>query len=379
MNRSLSARKIGIVHDWLPLYGGAERVLEQILLVFPQADIFSMIDAIPPEQRGFLQNKPVTTSFVQKLPGAKTRYRSYFPIMPLAVEQFDLSRYDLVISSSYSFAKGVLTGPDQRHLCYCHSPIRYAWDMQHQYLEQSGLTKGLKSFIVRFLLHYVRLWDYRTAAGVDAFAANSAYIARRIMKVYRREAEVIYPPVALDNFPLEERKEDFYLTASRMVPYKKMDLIAEAFSRMPDKKLIIIGDGPEMNKVRAKARPNVELLGYRDHATLRSHLQRAKAFVFVAEEDFGIVPVEAQACGTPVIAFGRGGVAETVIPGKTGVLFYEQSAESLAGAVRLFETQSFSPAEIRQQAEKFSAAMFRQRFSDFVRRNCQGWEASLGL
>ena len=379
MIHSPSGRKIAIVHDWLPLYGGAERVLEQILLVFPQADIFSMIDAIPPEQRGFLQNKRVTTSFVQRLPGAKTRYRSYFPIMPLAVEQFDLSPYNLVISSSYSFAKGVLTGPDQRHLCYCHSPIRYAWDMQHQYLEQSGLTKGLKSFIVRLLLHYVRLWDYRTAAGVDAFAANSAYIARRIMKVYRRESEVIFPPVAIESFPLEERKENFYLTASRMVPYKKIDLIAEAFTRMPEKKLIIIGDGPEMDRVRAKAGSNVELLGYRDNETLRSHLQRAKAFVFVAEEDFGIVPVEAQACGTPVIAFGRGGVAETVIPGKTGILFYEQSVDSLAGAVRLFETGTFSPAEIRQQAEKFSADVFRQSFSDFVRRNCQGWEASLGL
>ena len=379
MTHSPSVRKIAIVHDWLPLYGGAERVLEQILMVLPQADIFSMIDAIPPEQRGFLQNKPVTTSFVQRLPGAKTRYRSYFPIMPLAVEQFDLSPYNLVISSSYSFAKGVLTGPDQRHLCYCHSPIRYAWDMQHQYLEQSGLTKGLKSFIVRLLLHYVRLWDYRTAAGVDAFAANSAYVARRIMKVYRRESEVIFPPVAIESFPLEERKENFYLTASRMVPYKKIDLIAEAFSRMPEKKLIIIGDGPEMDRVRAKAGSNVELLGYRDNETLRSHLQRAKAFVFVAEEDFGIVPVEAQACGTPVIAFGRGGVAETVIPGKTGILFYEQSAESVAGAVRLFEAGTFSPAEIRQQAQKFSAEVFRQRFADFVRRNCQGWEASLGL
>ena len=379
MSISSSARKVAIVHDWLPLYGGAERVLEQILLVLPQADLFSMIDAIPPEQRDFLQNKPVTTSFVQRLPSGKTRYRSYFPIMPLAVEQFDLSAYDLVISSSYSFAKGVLTGPDQRHLCYCHSPIRYAWDMQHQYLAQSGLTKGVKSFIVRLLLHYIRLWDYRTAAGVDAFAANSAYIARRIMKVYRRDAEVIYPPVTVESFPLEEKKEDFYLTASRMVPYKKIDLIAEAFSRIPEKKLIIIGDGPEMDKVRSKAGSNVELLGYRDNATLRSHLQRAKAFVFAAEEDFGIIPVEAQACGTPVIAFGRGGVAETVIPGKTGILFYEQSADSLVGAVRLFETGIFSPAEIRQQAEKFSAEVFRQKFSDFVRRNCQGWESSLGL
>jgi glycosyltransferase involved in cell wall biosynthesis len=379
MSTSPAKRKIAIVHDWLPLYGGAERVLEQILLVFPQADIFSMIDAIPPEQRGFLQNKPVQTSFVQRLPGGKTRYRSYFPLMPLAVEQFDLSSYDLVISSSYSFAKGVLTGPDQKHLCYCHSPIRYAWDMQHQYLEQSGLTKGVKSWIVRCLLHYIRLWDYRTGGGVDAFAANSAYIARRIMKVYRREAEVIYPPVAVESFSLEEKKEDYYLTASRMVPYKKIDLIAEAFSRIPDKRLLIIGDGPEMARVRAKAGPNVELLGYRDNATLRSHLQKARAFVFMAEEDFGIVPVEAQACGTPVIAFGRGGVAETVIPGETGVLFEEQSAESLAAAVRTFEQGTFTPAVIRQQAEKFSAEVFKRQFADFVRRNSPGWEASLGL
>ena len=181
--------------------------------------------------------------------------------MPLAVEQFDLSAYDLVISSSYSFAKGVLTGPDQRHLCYCHSPIRYAWDMQHQYLAQAGLSKGLKSWFVRILLHYIRLWDYRTAGGVDAFAANSAYIARRIMKVYRRDAEVIYPPVAVQDFELEEKKEDFYLTASRMVPYKRIDLIAEAFSRMPEKRLIVIGDGPEMERVRAKKRTEYQSAG----------------------------------------------------------------------------------------------------------------------
>ena len=379
MTDTLSTRKIAIVHDWLPLYGGAERVLEQILIVFPQADVFSMIDAIPPEQRGFLQNKEVKTSFVQNLPGGKTRYRSYFPLMPLAVEQFDLSAYDLVISSSYSFAKGVLTGPDQRHLCYCHSPIRYAWDMQHQYLEQAGLTKGLKSWMVRILLHYIRLWDYRTAGGVDAFAANSAYIARRIMKVYRREAEVIFPPVAVQTFEIGEKKEDFYLTASRMVPYKRIDLIAEAFSRIPEKRLVIIGDGPEMASVRAKAGPNVNLLGYKDNPTLRSHMQRAKAFVFAAEEDFGILPVEAQACGTPVIAFGRGGVAETVNPGETGVLFAEQSAESLVDAIRQFEKIAFRPAAIRRQAEKFSEEVFRKHFADFVRRNCEGWEASLGL
>jgi glycosyltransferase involved in cell wall biosynthesis len=379
MTQSTASRKIAVVHDWLPLYGGAERVLEQILKIFPQADLFSIIDAVRPEERGFLQGKKVNTSFVQNLPGGKTRYRSYFPLMPLAVEQFDLAAYDLVISSSYSFAKGVLTGPDQRHLCYCHSPIRYAWDLQHQYLEQAGLAKGWKGWMIRLLLHYVRLWDYRTAGGVDAFAANSAYIARRIMKVYRREAEVIYPPVALEDFELEEKKDDFYLTASRMVPYKRIDLIAEAFGQMPDKRLIIIGDGPEMERVRAKAGPNVNLLGYQDNAALRSHLQRAKAFVFAAEEDFGILPVEAQACGTPVIALGRGGVAETVKPGETGVLFEEQSAGSLVKAVQAFEKMSFTAASIRRQAERFSAEVFRTHFAHFVRRNCQGWEASLGL
>jgi glycosyltransferase involved in cell wall biosynthesis len=373
------SRKIAIVHDWLPLYGGAERVLEQMLNIFSQADVFSIIDTIPPEQRHFLQNKEVKTSFIQNLPAGKTRYRSYFPLMPLAVEQFDLSAYDLVISSSYSFAKGVLTGPDQRHLCYCHSPVRYAWDLQHQYLEQAGLSKGWKSWIVRMLLHYIRLWDSRTGSGVDAFAANSAYIARRIMKTYRREAEVIYPPVAVEDFELSEKKEDFYLTASRMVPYKRIDLVAEAFSRMPEKRLIIIGDGPEMNRVREKSGPNVNLLGYQANSALRSHLQRAKAFVFAAEEDFGILPVEAQACGTPVIAFGRGGVAETVKPGETGVLFDEQSTASLVNAVREFEMMSFTATEVRRQAEKFSAEVFRKHFAHFVRRNCQGWEHSLGL
>ncbi|HEY5811624.1 MAG TPA: glycosyltransferase family 4 protein [Terrimicrobiaceae bacterium] len=379
MTAASPVRKVAIVHDWLPLFGGAERVLAQIIQVLPQADIFSLIDTIPAEDRAFLQNRPVHTSFVQRLPGGKTRYRSYFPLMPLAIEQFDLSGYDLIVSSSYSFAKGVLTGPDQRHLCYCHSPIRYAWDMQHQYLEQARLTKGIKSWIVRSLLHYIRLWDYRTGGGVDAFAANSAYIARRIMKVYRRPAEVIFPPVAVDDFQLHESKEDFYFTASRMVPYKKIDLIAEAFSRMPEKKLIIIGEGPEMERVRAKAGSNVNLLGYKDNATLRSHLQRAKAFVFMAEEDFGIIPVEAQACGTPVIAFGRGGVAESVIPGETGILFDKQSVESLIAAVGDFERISFSPAAIRRQAEKFSPDVFKRNFANFVRENCPGWEASLGL
>ena len=380
MTDTLATRKIAIVHDWLPLYGGAERVLEQILIVFPQADVFSMIDAIPPEQRGFLQNKEVKTSFVQNLPGGKTRYRSYFPLMPLAVEQFDLSAYDLVISSSYSFAKGVLTGPDQRHLCYCHSPIRYAWDMQHQYLEQAGLTKGLKSWMVRILLHYIRLWDYRTAGGVDAFAANSAYIARRIMKVYRREAEVIFPPVAVQDFELEEKKEDFYLTASRMVPYKRIDLIAEAFSRMPEKRLIVIGDGPEMESVRAKAGPNVNLLGYKDNPTLRSHLQRAKAFVFAAEEDFRNSARGSAGLwdtGNRLRPRWRRGNRKPRRDRRVICRTVGGVSRRCSSPVR--ENELLAPEAIRRQAEKFSAEVFRKHFADFVRRNCEGWEASLGL
>jgi glycosyltransferase involved in cell wall biosynthesis len=357
--------KIAIVHDWLPVYGGAERVLEQMLHVFPGADLFSLIDALPENQRGFLRGKPVRTSFVQRLPFGRTHYRSYFPIMPFAVEQFDLSAYDLVISSSYSFAKGALTGPNQLHVCFCHSPIRYAWDMQHQYLKHGA---GRSAWIARLLLHYVRLWDARTAHGVDRFIANSKYIARRIEKVYRRDSRVIYPPVDVDAFSVCHDKEDFYVTASRLVPYKRIDLIVEAFAAMPDKKLVVLGDGPELKKLRAKATPNVTMLGHQPFDVLVDHIQRAKAFIFAAEEDFGIAPVEAQACGTPVIAFGRGGAVETIVDGETGIFFSEQTAASICRAVREFEMveEDLDPERIRENAERFSTARFRAKFKDYV-------------
>lgn len=358
-------KRVAIVHDWLPTYGGAERVLEQILHIFPQADLFSLIDTLPENGRGFIQNKSVCTSFVQRLPFGKTHYRSFFPIMPLAIEQFDMSGYDLILSSSYSFAKGVITGPDQLHICFCHSPVRYAWDLQHQYLKQ-GVGRG--AWLARLLLHYVRMWDVRTAHGVDHFIANSKYIARRIEKVYRRDALVIYPPVDIDAFPLRCEKKDFYFTASRMVPYKRMDLIVEAFAAMPDKKLVVIGDGPEFKKIRAKATSNVELLGHQPFGVLRDYMQRARAFVFAAEEDFGIAPVEAQACGTPVIAFQKGGTMETVIDGETGIFFAEQTAESIRDAVAQFEWQSdeLDAVRIRQNAERFSVARFRAEFANYV-------------
>lgn len=364
--------KTAIVNDWLVTYAGAERVLEQMLLIYPGADVFSVVDFIPIGERQFLLDKPTTTTFIQNLPWAKTKYRSYLPLMPLAVEQLDLSGYDIVISSSHAVAKGVLTGPDQLHISYVHSPIRYAWDLQHQYLHETGLDKGLKGWLAKLILHYMRMWDLRTANGVDYFAANSAFIARRVWKVYRREAEVIYPPVNVNDFTLCDQKEDFYLTASRMVPYKKIDLIVEAFSGMPDKKLIVIGDGPDFAKIKAKAGKNVELLGYQPFSVLKKYMQRAKAFVFAAEEDFGITPVEAQACGTPVIAYGKGGATETIrgldTDCPTGVFFPEQSIKSLENAVSLFESvcSDIGYYTCRQNAERFSIEVFRDRFKKFV-------------
>lgn len=363
-----AAPRVAIVHDWLPLYGGAERVLEQILALFPAADLFSIVDFIPKNERRFLLNKSVTTSFIQRLPRARLWYRQYLPLMPLAIEQFDLSRYDLVISSSYAVAKGVLTGPDQLHICYCHSPIRYGWDLQSQYLKGMDSSNQVSKLLARLLLHYIRLWDLRTTQGVNDFISNSAFVARRIRKVYGRGAEVIHPPVDTASFALHTHKENFYLTASRLVPYKKIDMIVRAFSDMPDKKLVVIGDGPEFRRIKESAGPNITMLGYQPPAALVTYMQRARAFVFAAEEDFGIAPVEAQACGTPVIAFAKGGVTETIISEETGVFFREQTVESLQKAVRDFEAlgNRFSPERCRLNAERFSVARFRHRFGTFV-------------
>jgi len=375
--------KVAVLHEWLVDYSGSERVVEQILNIFPEADLFAQVEFLPSDLKFFIQNKPVKTTFIQRLPFAKKKYRSYLPLMPLAVEQFDLSGYDIVISSSHAVSKGVLTGPDQLHISYVHSPMRYAWDLQHQYLRESGLNKGLKGWLARWLLHKIRIWDARTANGVDAFVANSRFIARRIRKVYRREATVIYPPVDISAFTLREDKEDFYLTASRMVPYKKIDLIVEAFLRMPEHYLIVIGDGPDFQKIKNKAAPNIALLGFKPFEELRDYMQRAKAFVFAAEEDFGIVPVEAQACGTPVIAYGKGGVLETVRgldkDSPTGLFFSKQTTDSLIDAVRCFEKKGheFVPALCRQNALRFSPERFRSEFSTFVEKEWKKFQNRL--
>jgi len=374
--------RIAIVNDWLTTYAGAERVLEQLLTVYPDAHLFSVCDFLPEAERAFLKGRSPTTTFIQKLPGAAKRYRNYLPLMPLAIEQLDLSAYDLILSCSHAVAKGVLTGPDQLHISYIHSPIRYAWDLQHQYLRESGLNHGFKGWLAKWLLHKIRLWDLRTANGVDHFIANSNFIARRIWKVYRREAEVTYPPVDVSSFTLRADKGDFYLTASRMVPYKKIDLIAEAFTRMPDKRLIIIGDGPDAERIRVRAGSNVQLLGYQPFEVLRDHMQRAKAFVFAAEEDFGITPVEAQACGTPVIAFGKGGSLETVVGldqphPPTGVFFGEQTVDAILLAISAFEENParFSAETCRENALRFSPEIFRERIKTFVATKYEEFKA----
>lgn len=361
------ALKVAIIHDWLVTHAGSERVLERMLLAFPQADLFSLVDFLEPGKRDFIGNRAVKTSFIQKLPKARTAHRNYLALMPLAIEQFDLSSYDLVISSSHAVAKGVLTGPRQLHLCMCYSPIRYAWDLQHQYLAESGLDRGWKSGLVRPLLHYIRLWDARTGPGVDLFISISKFIDRRVNKIYHRPSVVLYPPVDTSVFTPAETREDFYMTASRMVPYKRLDLIVEAFARMPDKKLVVIGDGPEMDKIRAITAPNIEIMGYQPFDVMRDRMRRARAFLFAAEEDFGIAPIEAQACGTPVIAYGQGGALETIKDGETGLFFSEQTPRSLMDAVYRFEDgPGFSPEACRANALRFSNERFDREFADLT-------------
>lgn len=378
LGRDFSNLRVAVVHDWLTVYGGAERVLEQILCVLPHAEIFSLIDFLPSDQRDFLGGRPVRTSFIQGLPFARHHYRRYLPLMPLAVEQFDLSTFDLIVSSSYAVAKGVITGPDQVHVSYVHSPVRFAWDLQHQYLRQAGMTRGLRTWVARSMLHHLRMWDSRTSNGVDCFLANSSFIARRIWKVYRRTAVVIYPSINLEDFRLERCKADYYVTVSRLVPYKRVDLLIEAFRRVPSRKLVVIGSGPEFNRLHDLAPINVEFVGFLPAGEVHTYIERARAFLFAAEEDFGLVMVEAQASGTPVIAYGKGGASEVVRDldnaRPTGVQFHEQTVESLLGAIERFERDGhcISPSDCRRNAERFGHARFCSELAQAIAEQLEG-------
>jgi glycosyltransferase involved in cell wall biosynthesis len=360
--------RIAIVHDWLVVNAGGEMVLRDLLLAFPEAALFSMIDHLSAEDRAAIGiTRPVHTSVLQHVPGVAKRYRGLLPMMPLALRGLDVSGYDIVLSVSHAVAKGVRTRPGQLHVCYCLSPMRYAWDLREQYLREAGRDGPLSGPLARTMLEGMRRWDLANSRDVDRFLTLSTYIADRIARAYGRESAVIYPPVDTEYFtPADAPREDFYVTASRMVPYKRVDMIAAALRELPDRRLVIIGTGPDAAKVRAAAGANVEVVGHLPRAELRAMLQRARAYLFAAEEDFGIAPVEAQACGTPVIAYGRGGAVETVrgleASAPTGVLYEEQSASALAAAIRRFEGAHgrITAAACRANAERFARARFRR-------------------
>ncbi len=368
---------IAVVHDWLDTWRGGERVLAEILRIYPEADLFALVDFLPAETRAELSGKRATTSFLQRLPGARRYFRALLPLFPRAIESLDLGRYELVISSSHAVAKGARTSGDQMHICYCHTPMRYAWDLRDQYLGPLGLTTGLRGAIAGRVLDRLRDWDRRVASRVTHFIANSEFIAGRIARCYGRLATVIHPPVDVRFFTPaaaapEPAARDYYVAASRWVPYKRMDLVAAAFRDLPGRRLVLVGDGPDAARVRRAAGPNVEFVGEVSRERLRDLLRGARAFVFAAEEDFGILPVEAQACGTPVIAFARGGSLETVRDGAsgaaTGMFFDAQTVTALAAAIRAFDGMlpSIRAVDCRANAERFSAERFRAEFAAFV-------------
>jgi len=356
--------KVAIVHDWLVTNAGAEKVLKEIITLFPQADIFSLVDFLTENERlEIIQGNEVTTSFLQKLPLAQKHFRNALPLFPKAIESLDVKSYDLIISSSWAVAKGIPKHSNQQHVCYCHTPIRYAWDLYEEYTSN---LKQPKKYLVQKALQYIRKWDLKNAHHVDYFIANSHYVAKRITKTYERDSVVIHPPVNTDTFTLQTPKEDFYLAASRLVPYKKTKMIVEAFNTMPDKKLVVIGKGEEYEMIKAIAQPNIEVLGYQSDEVLRDKMQQAKGFIYMAIEDFGIIPVEAMACGTPIIAYGEGGIRDSVLDTKTGLLFEEQSANALCHAIKKFESISFDHQFISKHAQQFSIHRFHDEMEKFI-------------
>jgi glycosyltransferase involved in cell wall biosynthesis len=362
--------KIAIVHEWFAEYAGSERVVESFTNLWPDADVFALVDLLnEDERRIILKSKRPITSFIQKMPFAKTKHRYYLPLFPLAIERFDFTGYDIIISSSHAVTKGLKKTPNQLHISYCHSPMRYAWDNTELYLDQANISKGLKGFTARKIINYLRKWDLKTASRPDFLIANSKFIAGKIKRIYNREADVIYPPVDVNKFDCVKEKGDYFLTASRMVPYKRVDLMVEAFSKMTDKKLKVVGQGSEFKNIKNNVTPNIELLGYKNDKELKTLLQKARAFVFAAEEDFGITVVEAMACGTPVIGLNKGGTAETVIDSKTGILFNSQNVKSIKEAVLQFEDTAglFNPQIISDHARQFNREIFEGKIKEYVR------------
>ncbi|MBE9040613.1 glycosyltransferase [Oscillatoriales cyanobacterium LEGE 11467] len=378
--------KFALVHEWLTpeATGGSELVVKKILQHI-DAQLYALIDFESSNPQSYLYQRSIGTTFLQKLPLARFGVQKYLPLLPLAIEQVDLRGYDVILSSSHAVAKGILSSPHQAHICYCHTPMRYAWDLTFDYLKGSRAGRGLPGILTRFLLHYLRGWDVASANRVDYFIANSKHTARRIWRCYRRKAEVIYPPVQIDRFKFQEKKDDFYLVVSRLVSYKQVGTIVDAFNQS-GKSLVAIGTGPELEQIRALARPNIQVLGAQSDRVVEEYMSRAKAFVYAACEDFGMALVEAQACGTPVIAYGVGGARETVrdireYPEEgTGLLFETQTATAIVEAVKNFEESCdrLNPNVIRSQAARFAPTIFEKRYLAFVERCCQEfWSGKL--
>lgn len=355
----------------------------QEILQHIDADLYALIDFESTNPESYLFKRQIGTTFLQHLPLARRGVQKYLPLLPIAIEQLDVRAYDVVLSSSHAVAKGVLTSPNQLHICYCHTPMRYAWDLTFDYLQSSALGRGVFGGMTRSFLHYLRQWDVLSANRVDYFIANSCNTARRIWRCYRRPATVIYPPVNTKRFTFQSQKQDFYLTVSRLVSYKRIKLIVQAFNQL-GRSLVVIGTGPELEELRQMARPNVQILGWQPDEVVADYMAQAKAFVYAAYEDFGIAPVEAQACGTPVIAYGAGGTLETVRDlrqsphAATGVLFETQTQEALVEAVELFESQikTFNSEEVRLHAVTFDAQVFKQQYLSFVEHCYQEFRSS---
>jgi glycosyltransferase involved in cell wall biosynthesis len=356
--------KVALVHYWLLNMRGGEKVLEALCELFPDADIFTHAYD-PSAVSDSIRRHKIYTTFIQKLPMATRYCRNYLPLMPIALEQLDLRGYDLVISSESGPAKGVMVSPDALHICYCHTPMRYVWDMYYDYLKGA---RSIKRILMRPLIHYLRMWDLSTASRVDYFIANSNYVAKRILRHYRRESEVIHPPVDVGAFTVSDRHEDFYLMVGELVPYKRFDIAVCAFTNM-GKKLIIIGDGNQMKIIKKIAGPTITFLRRQPFNVMRDYYARCRALIFPCEEDFGIVPVEAMASGRPVIAFKKGGALETVVEGLTGLFFNEQSPESLIDAINRYELieSTFSPEQISLHARKFDRERFKEHIQNTIK------------
>ena len=371
-----------LVHEWLTpeATGGSELVVKEILQ-FINADLYALIDFESTNPDSYLYQRQIGTTFLQNLPRAKGDVQKYLPLMPIAIEQLDLRHYDVILSSAHAVAKGILTTPQQFHLCYCHTPMRYAWDLTFDYLRQSPLGQGIPGLFTRYLLHRLRQWDVLSANRVDHFIANSHFTASRIWRCYRRRADVVYPPVNVERFTCTADKQDFYLTVCRLVGYKQVAPIVEAFN-LNGRNLVVIGTGTELQKLQQLAKPNVTILGYQPDTVVQDYLERAKAFVYAACEDFGIVLVEAQACGTPVIAYGVGGAAETVLDIRahpecgTGILFPAQTTAAIVTAISTFETyeRTFQPELIRIHAEGFANSVFESQYLSLLDRYYHQWK-----